>query len=128
MRYVFTSYTCAPEFDSPNKWLKRIDFYTGILSALRGKNAVTGVEHINFEGTIDSDGVNYIFLKEKRRKVRFPFHTHRVIKRLSPDVVFINGFIFPAQVILLRLQLGGRVKIIILHRAEKPFSGIKKLL
>jgi glycosyltransferase involved in cell wall biosynthesis len=40
----------------------------------------------------------------------------------------VNGFIFPLQIIQLRITLGKCVKIIVLHRAEKPFSGIKKWL
>jgi glycosyltransferase involved in cell wall biosynthesis len=50
------------------------------------------------------------------------------MKKLNPDVVFINGFIFPLQVIQLRLTLGRPVKIILLHRAEKPAKGIKRFL
>ena len=49
------------------------------------------------------------------------------MKKMEPDVVFINGFIFPWQIIQLRLQLGKSPKIIILHRAEKPFSGYKAI-
>jgi glycosyltransferase involved in cell wall biosynthesis len=128
MRFVFTSYSCAPEFDSPTIWLKRIAFYTGILARLSEKHSVTGVEHINFDGAIHSDGVDYIFLKETGKRVLFPYQKHRVIKKLKPDFVFINGFIFPAQIIQLRLQLGSQAKIIILHRAEKPSGGYKKAL
>jgi glycosyltransferase involved in cell wall biosynthesis len=53
---------------------------------------------------------------------------HRLIKQLKPDVVFVNGFIFPLQIIQLRLKLGRAVRIIVLHRAEKPFRRIKKYL
>src|SRR5690606_39073235 len=41
---------------------------------------------------------------------------------------FINGFIFPFQIIQLKLTLGPSVKIIILHRAERPFKGFKRIV
>jgi glycosyltransferase involved in cell wall biosynthesis len=53
---------------------------------------------------------------------------HRLLKRLKPDVVLVNGFIFPLQIIQLRLKLGPAVQIIVLHRAEKPFKGVKRYL
>ena len=53
---------------------------------------------------------------------------HRFIKKEKPGVVFINGLVFPLQVIQLRLKLGSSVKIILIHRSEKPFTGIKKYL
>src|SRR4030095_15925594 len=55
-----------------------------------------------------------------------PFSFHQQVKQHKPDIVFINGFNFPLQVLLLKLTLGKQVGIIVLHRAERPFRGIKK--
>jgi glycosyltransferase involved in cell wall biosynthesis len=73
-------------------------------------------------------GVQYLFIREGKKAVRFPRHTHRIIKSLQPDVVLINGFIFPLQVIQLRWKLGRKVKIMLLHRAEQPRKGWRKYL
>lgn len=128
MKLIFTSYTHSPEFDAPETWLRRIKGYTGILESLSRVHTVTGIEHINYEGEYEQDGVNYYFLPLKKKVARFPVRLHQVIRKLQPDIVFINGFIFPLQVIQLRWWLGPSVKIIVLHRAEKPFKGIKKYL
>lgn len=128
MRLIFTSYVNAQEYDQPEAWLKRIEAYTGILQSLSHDHKVIGIERINYEGEYVHQGVHYFFIRLKRKTVRFPFRMHRLIKRLKPDVVFINGFIFPLQIIQLRLKLGRAVKIIVLHRAEKPFKGIKRYL
>jgi glycosyltransferase involved in cell wall biosynthesis len=53
---------------------------------------------------------------------------HRLIKSHRPDVIFVNGLIFPLQIIQLRLKVGKGVKIIVLHRAEKLSTGVKKYL
>ena len=128
MKLIFTSYVNSPEYDQPEVWLKRIKAYTGILQSLSYDHTVIGIERINYEGEYEQQGVHYFFINLRKKTVRFPFRMHRLIKRLKPDVVFINGFIFPLQIMQLRLKLGREVKIIILHRAEKPYKGIKRHL
>ena len=126
-KLIFTSYSGAPEFTDPYKWLNRIEAYTGILEKLAADHEVISIEHISYNGRLQQNGVQYLFTRLKGKTTRFPFKIHRLIKDLQPDFVFINGLIFPLQVIQLKLTLGKRTKIILLHRAEKPFGGIKKL-
>lgn len=128
MKLIFTSYMSAPEYSQPDLWLKRIEGYIGILESLSRDNTVIGIERISYEGEYEQNGVQYFFIRLKRKIVRFPFRIHQLIKKLQPDVVFVNGFIFPLQIIQLRLKLGSGVRIIVLHRAEKPFNGFRKYL
>ena len=128
MRLIFTSYVNTPEYNQPEAWLRRIEAYTGILQSLGHDHTVIGIERINYEGEFEQQGVHYLFINLRKKTVLFPFRMHRLINSLKPDVVFVNGFIFPLQIIQLRLKLGSAVKIIILHRAEKPFQGIKRYL
>jgi glycosyltransferase involved in cell wall biosynthesis len=125
MKIISTSYFNTAEFNDPEKWLSRISFYTGILEELARDHHVVSIEQINYRGKLERKGVTYLFLNFNKLKRWFPAALHRIIKHQKPDVVFVNGFIFPFQVIQLRLKLGKKVKIIILHRAEKPFRGIK---
>jgi glycosyltransferase involved in cell wall biosynthesis len=126
MKFIFTSYVSSPEFNQPEDWLKRINGYTGILESLSTTNTVIGIERINYNGVYNQNGVTYYFTRLKNKKNYFPWRLHRLIKKLKPDVVFINGFIFPLQIIQLRLTLGNSIRIIVLHRAERPFLGVKK--
>lgn len=128
MRIVSTSYSKTEEFDNPPDWLKRISFFTGILDELAKQHEVISIERINYEGKFEQSGVQYFFIRQKKRTVRFPQRMHRLIKKLRPDVVFVNGLIFPLQVLQLRFALGRSVKIIGIHHAEKPFNGLKKKL
>jgi len=128
MTLIFTSYASAAGYNQPGEWLKRIEGYTGILEALSSKHNVIGIERINYEGQMIQNGVQYFFIRLKRRVVYFPRRLHGMIQQLQPDVVFINGFIFPLQIIQLRLKFGRRIKIIILHRGEKPYTGWRILL
>lgn len=128
MKLIFTSYAGVPEFDEPGLWLQRIEGYTGILESLTAMHEVTGIERINYEGEYAHKGVRYIFTRQNKKTVLFPRRIHGHIKQLRPDVVFINGFIFPLQLIQLRLQLGRKIKIIVINRSEKPGKGYRKLL
>jgi len=128
MKLIFTSYVSTPEYIIPGEWLKRIDAYTRILESLSNDHTVIGIERINYEGAYEKNGVQYLFIRLKQKTVRFPFRMHRLIKKLQPDIVFVNGFIFPLQTIQLRLKLGKAAKIIILHRGEKPYTGIRRFL
>lgn len=126
MRIVSTSYCKTEEFDKPEKWLEKISFYSGILDELARNHQVFSIERINYEGEFYQNNVHYFFIRLKKQKVYFPFRMHRLIKELKPDVVLVNGFIFPLQIIQLRLKLGNKVKIIVLHRAEQPYKGFRK--
>jgi glycosyltransferase involved in cell wall biosynthesis len=128
MRIVFTSYVSSPEFEEPLAWLNRIKGYTGILEGLSKNHEVIGIEKINYEGDYYENGVQYYFLKQRKKVLLFPFRLHQFIKKIQPDIVFINGFIFPLQIIQLQLTLGKKSRIFILHRAEKPYKGIKRWL
>jgi glycosyltransferase involved in cell wall biosynthesis len=125
MKILSTSYTNTPGFNDPVQWLDRIDFYTGILEALAKDHEVESIEQISYTGELEREGVKYHFLDLKKSKNYFPQRLHGFIKKRKPDVVLVNGFIFPLQVMQLRMALGKAVKIIILHRGEKPCSGIK---
>lgn len=128
MRIISTSYSKSPEFNNPQDWLKRISFYTGLLEQLAIQNEVISIERIDYEGVYTQNGVYYHFVRQKRKVAFFPNRAHYLIRKTKPDIVMVNGFIFPLQIIQLRLYLGKAVKIIILHRAEKPFTGWKKYL
>lgn len=128
MKIVSTSYVNTTEYTEPEKWLQRISFYTGLLEELAKQYEVESIEQINYSGVIKKNAVTYHFLNFKKKKLWFPFALHQYIKKLNPDIVFVNGFIFPFQIIQLKKTLGNDVKIIVLHRAERPFNGIKRYL
>lgn len=128
MRLVFTSYSGTPEFNQPDAWLERIEGYTGILENLAKNHEVVGIERINYEGKLVRNAVEYIFVDIGKRRIHFPVKLNGIIKSANPDVVFINGLLFPLQVIQLRWKLGKNVRLVIIHRSERPFKGIKRLL
>lgn len=127
MKIIFTSYLYLRDYTDPEAWLQRIAPYTGILEEMAKSAEVIAIERINYEGELQKNGVTYKFLKFRNAYIRFPKKIHDVIRAEKPDVVCVNGMIFPLQLIALRRAVGPHTKIIILHRAEKPAGGFKAL-
>lgn len=128
MKIISTGYTNTSAFDNPEIWLEHISFYTGILEELSLDHEVESIEQINFSGETVRNNVRYHFLNYGPVTSHFSFKVNKYIKDLKPDVVLINGFIFPIQVIQLKLLVGKSCRLYIFHRAEKPFAGLKKYL
>jgi glycosyltransferase involved in cell wall biosynthesis len=128
MRFVFLSYINTPAFDRPEDWIRRISGYTGILEALSRQHSVMSIEQINYEGGFSSNGVHYHFLNFGKGTGSYPMRLNSYVKSLKPDIVLVHGLHFPLQVMLLRRQLGGHVRIIAQHHAERPGRWHRKIL
>ncbi|HEX7844174.1 MAG TPA: glycosyltransferase family 4 protein [Chitinophagaceae bacterium] len=128
LKILSTSYSKTEGFSDPDAWLERINFYTGLLEELAKNHTVISIERIDHEGVYKRNGVEYWFIDLKKKLSRFPWRMHKRIKAARPDVMLVNGLIFPLQLIQLRYAVGKAVKIIVLHRAEKPFKGVKRHL
>jgi len=101
----------------------------GFLNFIKEHLNVTLVYHIGCEEKLEKDGVRYIFFKNKTSFKHIPFKTLRYIKNETPDVVLVEGLVFPIHIITIRFLLGKKVKIVVQHHGEKPFApGIKMSL
>jgi glycosyltransferase involved in cell wall biosynthesis len=126
MKIVLINYSYLPKYTAPEQWINRIRPSIIILTALAKKHEVHYAGQIGYEGNYESKGVQYHFINPGKR-LRFPAKLHALVKQLGPDVVWVPGFHFSLQVMQLRFQLGKKVKIILEHHADKPFTGIKKI-
>jgi glycosyltransferase involved in cell wall biosynthesis len=86
------------------------------------------IKHLDNERTEIINGVTYSSFRSKNIFWHIPFKTIRHIKKQSPDVVLVQGLIFPLQLIFLKWQLKKQIIILVQHHGEKPGKGIKKWL
>src|ERR1700676_865830 len=126
MQIVFLSYNYSADIHSPQEWLERIKFYIGWSECLANEHTVIRIDQINYEGNFMHNGIQYYCVDNGRKTNYFPWKLSRFVKKFNPDVVVVSSFRFPLQVIQLRLCLGKKVKIILQHHAERPFTGLKK--
>ena len=127
MRIIHLSYAHVPDYDDPQTWLNRLSFFTVLLETTAHRAEVKSIHLISYSGVVEQRGVEYHFLRRSRREILFPIRIHRYLKNLEPDIVVVHGLVFPLQVLLLRSQLGPRVKITMIHHAERPLRHHKGL-
>jgi glycosyltransferase involved in cell wall biosynthesis len=128
MRIVFLSFNYSSDVRSPAEWIERLKCYIGWSEYLTKEYTVIRVDQINYQGIFSHNGIQYHCIDAGGKNNYLPWKLFRATRNLKPDVVVVSSFMFPVQVIQLRFWLGRKVKIILQHHAEKPFSGIKKYI
>ena len=128
MRIINLSYVSIKEFEDPESWLKRINYFTGILEEMAKVHTVINFHSIQFKGVVVKNGVEYHFQPLSLFQRWAPFSFHSFIRGLKPDVIIVHGLLFPWQVLLLQQKLDRRIRLFIQHHAERPLQGFWKLL
>ena len=128
MRIINLSYVSIKEYEEPESWLKRINYFTGILERMAQDATIINFHSIQFKGIVTRNGVEYHFQPLSLFQRWLPFSFHSYIIGLKPDVIIVHGLIFPWQVLLLQLRLDRHVRLFIQHHAERPLSGFRKYL
>ncbi|HMI63577.1 MAG TPA: glycosyltransferase family 4 protein [Puia sp.] len=128
MIFVCITYTRKAQFNDPLTWLHRVRAYIGLLEALAIKNTVISIDRINYTGDITVNGVRHFFPDTGNGGLSSAWRLNNHAKKFQPGIVLVQGMIFPIQVLLLRLQLGRKVKIIVQNHAEKAGKGRRGLL
>jgi glycosyltransferase involved in cell wall biosynthesis len=93
--------------------------------------AATGLVRVSVLGRfwrdeeLEADGVRYLFRADASARAHAspftrPVALYRLLDDLAPDVVHVNGFVFPVQVAELRWRLPSRTPIVIQHHGERP--------
>jgi glycosyltransferase involved in cell wall biosynthesis len=104
----------------PNEVLKLHKEGHGYLDRIKNYLEIAVIEHINYEGIQIKDKVPFYFFKGRKEYWWLPVKTNRFVKKQQPDIVLVQGLLFPIQVIFLRLLLGSGSKIIVQHHGEQP--------
>ena len=125
---VHLSYVYVGEYRDHDTWIRRINFFTTILSAMAKHATVKSVHCIGYEGAVKHNDVEFYFFNTGRFFAQFPLRIHDRVKEFNPDAVIVHGLVFPLQIILLRKALGSGVKIFVQHHAEKPLRFYKRFL
>jgi len=125
MNLVSLTYTKKSQFTRPEDWLFRIRPYIGVLEELGRYFTVFSIDRIRFDGELLLRGVYHYFPAIEGRRLPVALGLNRLAHRFKPDVVLVQGMNFPLEVLLLRWQLGRKVKIVIHNHAEKPGRGLR---
>ncbi len=127
IKLIDLNYYAHSNVSNPEEVLELQKASIGFVDFIKEKVAIQLIKHCNYEGKKKVNDVEYIFFKNKNKFLHIPFKTHRYIQKRKPDIVLIQGFIFPLQLIALKCKLSKKTKIMVQHHGEKPYSGIKKV-
>ena len=127
IKLVDLNYHSHSKITDPEEVLEIQNASIGFVEFIKERLSIHLIKHMDFEVERNINGVRYSFFKSKNKFWYIPFKTHRFIKKQKPNIVLIQGLVFPLQLIALKFQLGKRTKIIVQHHGEKPFTGIRKM-
>jgi len=127
IKLIDLTYHSNLEYTQPSQLITAQKEALGFIHFIKHLLNIEIVKHLNYEGSSVINGVKFSFFKKNNHFWSIPFKTHAYIKKENPDIVLVQGLIFPLQVIFLRIALGRKCKIIVQHHGEKPFKGIKAL-
>ena len=127
IKLIDLNYHMHSDISEPSEVMELQKASTGFVKFINRKLVLTLVKHMNYEGERSANGITCNFFKRKNSFFSIPFKTHRFIKIQSPDIILIQGLIFPAQIIALKMLVGRKVKFIVQHHGERPYQGIKKM-
>jgi glycosyltransferase involved in cell wall biosynthesis len=122
VKIIEINYHFHPEFTKPEQVIAKHRPSNLFAEELKQDAEIILVKHLDYTGGYADKGIHYHFFKRRNGFWQIPFSTHRFVKSERPDIVLVQGFIYPLQVIVLRRKLGRSCKIILQHRADKPFK------
>ena len=125
-RFIHLNYHSHRDISDPEMVIEKHKFSSGFIDFIKSRTEFVSVKHMDFEGRIQIDGINYHFFRSRNHSWYIPFCTHKFIQKQNPDVILSEGFVFPLQILFLRLYLGRKPLIIVQHHSDIPFRGIKK--
>ena len=126
IKLIDVNYHTHSNISNPEEVLELQKASIGFVDFIKEKLSIQLIKHSNYEGEKCINGVKYVFFKSRNKFLHIPFKTHRYIQKQKPDIILIQGLIFPLQLIALKLILPKKTKIIVQHHGERPFSSIKK--
>ncbi len=121
IKFIDLNYYYHSAFTAPGEAILKHEPSNLFATPLTRKASIVLVKHINYTGKQHAGGVSYQFFRSKNKFLHIPFATHRFIKKEKPDMVLVQGLIFPLKVIALRMKLGKHCKIVLQHQGERPF-------
>lgn len=129
MRVVVLNLAHAADLAIPDAVLDEYRSLTGWAEGL----VAAGAEVVVVQGFVDDArrtraDVEYDFVAGRFRpslsRWRFPWRALRAVQARNPDVVHVNGLVYPLPIRALRALLPNRCPLIVQHHAERPARGV----
>ena len=128
LKLIDLTYHTNTEYDTLLQLVRAQKESLGYVNWIKQSLEVIIVKHMPYEDHIIIDGVRYNCFKGPGKFFKIPFKTLQYLKKINPDVILIQGFISPFQVLMLRLLVDKKCRLILQHHGEQPYPGLTMIL
>jgi glycosyltransferase involved in cell wall biosynthesis len=125
IKLIDLTYHAHLHYNRPQQVLENHEPALAFAPYLKSRIDFSFIKHAAFDEHIIMDGIPYQFFKGRNRFWSVSLKTHQYIRKIKPDIILVQGLVFPLQVMFLKLFCNKNAKIVIQHHGELPFSGIK---
>jgi glycosyltransferase involved in cell wall biosynthesis len=127
-RLIDISFTAHPEWTKPHQLIVAYRPGKGYVDHLRSRLTVTVIGYIAQPAMELRDHVLYVFFKGTKTRWPIPLRAFLFVRRARPDVVLVQGLVFPLHLILLRWFVKKGCVILAQDHGNLPFTGWRKVL
>ena len=126
---AYVSFFSMPKVKDKFFKLEKFSFAFDFLFLLQDNFDITVFDFISINNSFKRGGIQFNYLKRNHNnKALLPWKMFFKIKKLNPDVVYVQGLAYPLYILVLRLFLKSSSKIIVQDHADSYPSGLKKHL
>ena len=97
IRVIDISFYASNEYTDIAMLVKQHQASLGYIDHLKEHVSIQVVKHLDYEGTEIIKNVKYSSFKSRNSFGHIPFKTIRYIKSEKPDMVIVQGLVFPIQ-------------------------------
>src|SRR3712207_88134 len=102
LKLIDLTYYAESRFKSLKELSDRYRSTLGYADYIKDRIDLTIIKHLSKIEKSEINGVKFSAFTTKNAFGFVPMHTHSSIKKMQPDVLLIQGFDFPLQVMFLR--------------------------
>lgn len=121
LNFVEINYHFHQEFGNPDEVIQLHAASNLFAHELAPFANVTLLKHMAGNDEIFQDNIRFRFFRSAGSFFHIPIQSHRSVRQNKPDLVIVQGLIFPLQVIALRRKLGNNCVILLQHHGELPY-------
>jgi glycosyltransferase involved in cell wall biosynthesis len=128
-KFAYVSFLSLPNVIDEMYKIKKYSAFFDFLYLLKNDFNITVFDYIGKTISFKHNGIRFNYIKKRFNfKWYLPFKTFWKLRKLNPDIVYVQGLSFPHFVIFIRLFLKSSTKILIHDHANIPPKNWKKLI
>lgn len=125
-KIVYVNFFSQPMIKGLNQKLEKYHPFLDFLFLLTKEFNIYVLDHIGVNGSFLKKGVSFQYFKKKNnKKLTVPWKVFRALKKIKPEVVYVQGLSYPHLIILMKWFLGSSTRVLVHDHANSIPKGWK---